>query len=768
MSFRLNERDRGETDLPLDADDLSLNEEEEEEDDEEEREEEEEADEGLSVSQASEKSQGVDPTSRDLGPRDLVDLRGDNFCRVIMTQRGARRICGLPSVICKRTRHAVLRMIADRRGLPSWYVAYTTRLGEIDGLLDHPYTDEQYETLVLAEDDRRRALLHGFDPGLEEDSLPDLNVVVETVDSVEEEEEGYQASSPVSHGGRASTLRPRPLPTIPPPLPGSRVLTNPRSLVPPVRTLPTRMRPTSNLYYGVENLTTGDREVTQDMEIVKVYVAALWQLRKTFTNGTEAEDWKTKCGLCFKAHPMSPCIGLVSTPLPPLPKPALKKSGPAPTALAARPSRQVAQAPLVAGNPATRFFGMEHPETKDRVAATSRSEADYCKDMGFCLRKVFASREAAERWAELNETQLPVPRSNREEERQHATKIGKDPSAGEREIFGVHMDMFDEMDAMCLPVGTLAEDTDGVYDCAVDVMALPGGYKSAGRDEDDDDVGDVAKALMTMATGRQETGLHMRYNARTQNGLRELKSQEDLSEFLEEVHEGWEHANETMTSQITRKMYRAGHKMESVTSYLQNGVLVRLIRDTYNFYTLFLTTLSGYANRMTSGEVWKDSVAGNLLALHMKQFMLIRSSSATYREMVLRNYAYLRNQHRTSFWNDKLSKKMAFVTSSTMARLSAPQAASGRGVGGSGAGAREEEAPERHRNYCTVCKRVHQGRPCPTTGLTAALRTRLGANLRQRDYEKALKHLKEALATNPSVDPTTAVDNARRAASAAA
>jgi hypothetical protein len=149
----------------------------------------------------------------------------------------------------------------------------------------------------------------------------------------------------------------------------------------------------------------------------------------------------------------------------------------------------------------------------------------------------------------------------------------------------------------------------------------------------------------------------------------------------------------------------------------------------------------------------------------MKQFLLIRSSSATYRELVLRNYAYLRNQSRTAFWNDKLSKKMAFVTSLAMARLAAP-AASNRASWGAGAGSRDEDGSARGRNYCTDCKRPHQIRPCPAARLTSALRTKLGANMRQREYEKALKHLKDALAANPSIDHATAVENARRAASA--
>ena len=47
------------------------------------------------------------------------------------------------------------------------------------------------------------------------------------------------------------------------------------------------------------------------------------------------------------------------------------------------------------------------------------------------------------------------------------------------------------------------------FDCAADVLALPGGCKRTGMEDEDEGHGDVAKALMTMAIGKKETGLHV-------------------------------------------------------------------------------------------------------------------------------------------------------------------------------------------------------------------------------------------------------------------
>ena len=130
----------------------------------------------------------------------------------------------------------------------------------------------------------------------------------------------------------------------------------------------------------------------------------------------------------------------------------------------------------------------------------------------------------------------------------------------------------------------------------------------------------------------------MRYNSKGQNGLAQIKGQDDLSEFIENVHDGWKYAKSTMVSQFTRKMHKLGYGKESIDAYLQNGVLIRVVNETYTGYTYyFLTTLAGYASKMGRGEGWANSVAGNLLKLHTKELGLIHTTSASYREMLLRN-----------------------------------------------------------------------------------------------------------------------------------
>ena len=84
---------------------------------------------------------------------------------------------------------------------------------------------------------------------------------------------------------------------------------------------------------------------------------------------------------------------------------------------------------------------------------------------------------------------------------------------------------------MLLPAGTPPANADEFYDCAADVLALPGGYKQ-GYSEEEEGQGDMARAFLTMATGRKDAGLHLRFNSKTQNGLRQVKKAADLADFI--------------------------------------------------------------------------------------------------------------------------------------------------------------------------------------------------------------------------------------------
>jgi hypothetical protein len=56
-----------------------------------------------------------------------------------------------------------------------------------------------------------------------------------------------------------------------------------------------------------------------------------------------------------------------------------------------------------------------------------------------------------------------------------------------------------------------------------------------------------------------------------------------------------------------------------------------------------------------------------MLKLHADKLLLIRSQSATYHELVLRNYAYMRDARKERFYNQKLNRNLWSFSDATPA-----------------------------------------------------------------------------------------------------
>jgi hypothetical protein len=183
------------------------------------------------------------------------------------------------------------------------------------------------------------------------------------------------------------------------------------------------------------------------------------------------------------------------------------------------------------------------------------------------------------------------------------------------------------------------------------------------------------EALMAYVAGWKETGLHMSYRAPSNNALKQIKSKEDLADFTERVGDTWEEAEEGMKSQIIATMDSMGYSYDSIERYLQVGVLPRIIRDTHDNYVHLLMTVAGHATTVAAAG-WRTSLPYFMLKLHSDKLLLIRRQSATYRELVLRNYAYMRDARKGRFYNQKLNRNLWSLSDAT------PAAPPGAGAGG--------------------------------------------------------------------------------------
>jgi hypothetical protein len=147
---------------------------------------------------------------------------------------------------------------------------------------------------------------------------------------------------------------------------------------------------------------------------------------------------------------------------------------------------------------------------------------------------------------------------------------------------------------------------------------------------------------------------------------------------------------------------------------------------------------------------WRISLPYFMLKLHSDKLLLIRRQSATYRELVLRNFAYIRDGRKERFYNQKLNRNLWSLSNAT------PAAPPGAGAGG--------DPPQ----ACPICRCTwtHPANgPCPLEPLTPAERTTVLAGLRFREAQLAMNYVRRTLAATPTMDHAQLVIAARAAAS---
>jgi hypothetical protein len=486
---------------------------------------------------------------------------------------------------------------------------------------------------------------------------------------------------------------------------------------------------------------------------VLAYLKEGWTYRETFNTQGAAFLW-------FQDR-KTPSPGSSNVVTPGAVKPAHKAQVAPP-----EPSRPLAG---VVGVPteslSSGMFGLTSPDGH-RTVAPSTDQVTFLEARGFTLTMSFASPDAAEVWAAapsapgahgavvtpVGKGTVPAARTpegvpHPSEGWAHETRTGPDKSQTAQEVFGVHVSRIPEVDKFVLPAGMAGDGRERTMDCAVDVCSLPGVYQTSEAGNYGDFSG--TEALMAYVAGRKETGLHMSYRAPSNNALKQIKSKEDLADFTERVGDTWEEAEEGMKSQIIATMDSMGYSYDSIERYLQVGVLPRIVRDTHDNYVHLLMTVAGHATTVAAAG-WRTSLPYFMLKLHSDKLLLIRRQSATYRELVLRNYAYMRDARKERFYHQKLNRNLWSLSDAT------PAAPPGAGTGG--------EPPQ----ACPICRRTRThpaNGPCPLEPLTPAERTTVLAGLRFREAQLAMNYVKRTLAATPTMDHAQLVIAARAAAS---
>lgn len=328
-----------------------------------------------------------------------------------------------------------------------------------------------------------------------------------------------------------------------------------------------------------------------------------------------------------------------------------------------------------------------------------------------------------------------------------------DTSTTGDEVYGVKINRAAELDGILLPAEVEGkEGRDAMFECATDVLALPGAYRRSDGGADGYDADNTgAEAMIAMMLNRRETGLHLDFRATKKNALKQIKKRGDVRDFLERVQEAYEEQEGTQISQFTYVMDGMGFGAEETQRYCLEGLLPRIVRDTYSAYVSLITTIAGYTTDVSEGD-WDRSLPYHMVKHHSDKLGLIRAQSASYRELVLRNYAYMRNAKKDAFYNNKLNRSLWAL----QAAPSTPQGNKGGLAGGTG------DKPK-----CSTCQKTNlhpASSPCPLASLNPSERSKLLSGLNYRQQQKAAKHIKLLLSQDPQRDHEDAVEQARTTA----
>jgi hypothetical protein len=658
----------------------------------------------------------------------LVDLTGPDLCRLIMTSQGVRAVCGNPAATCTRKNHKTKPRTARTLGDSAWYMGLlhaNVRAGEpprYDGRLDGPRFSTEDATDIREQETSAAAA------NLEATARPeDLHAQGRHAPPVGEEQE--PAAEP-TRTGRTHDAH------------DTIDLISETDKAPPI-------------YMGLANSQDQRTWLTCEPDnppaLLNVLLGSGWTVRNTFTTAVQAHTWATTRGPSTSTTTPGPTPAVTVTP------PTRRQAdirGPlwATEAVDRRDQPQ----PVTHDSPG--WVGLTGPNGS-RAVGQSQQEVTTLTGYGYRYDKCFDNPDDASRWTSEGHAgpqgpPVPPPGTHASTRvppgTEHFSTAGPDTSTDKNELFGVRIGTIGKMHAFLLPANTTDRRTaEAMYDCAADILALPGYYNRG--DEIPDEGDGSAAALVAMSRGQKETGLHLTYRAASNNGLRHIKNREDLHNAMENVPDAWEDIETSQRSQFNNVLDLAGYESSYIDLYLQTGMLPRLVRDTYTYYVGLLNTVNSHANS-SLGEDWAYSLAGKMLTLHCERLSSLRRQSAHYREMVLRNYTYLRNAHANKYYDSRLNREVWKVL--------------GRAHAGSGL---DSPAPAASP-LCSCCKRksAHPGdaSSCPLKPFTSTLRRVAMRDLNARQAQQVCAHIKRALAADSGADHTATIDAARAASTA--
>lgn len=311
-----------------------------------------------------------------------------------------------------------------------------------------------------------------------------------------------------------------------------------------------------------------------------------------------------------------------------------------------------------------------------------------------------------------------------------------DPSVGtEDKVYGKHL-TDTKLDRKLCPDGMPTKDRKEFADLLMDAANLPGRYQhkqgEAGELKEvlGEELKGVGDAIVSATSNRRtRTELNTQWKNENRTYLMKVSTEENLVTMMGRIHSGQKSVFKKQTHSVYYYMRECSYSSDEIEEYLQYGLWIRIIDDTYTWNLQLLQQIRHIASKHGT---W-TGLASAMIEHHGRKMADLRSFAVDYRSYLLELYIYLREGQKNNFQHPSLMEALWRVPAQIVEDHS--------NIG-------EEESKGR-TSGCSHCrsKNLHDQMGVPWGKDNCPLKT-----LSAQKARKAVKGLLEHFKDNPNCD----------------
>ena len=362
-------------------------------------------------------------------------------------------------------------------------------------------------------------------------------------------------------------------------------------------------------------------------------------------------------------------------------------------------------------------------------------------------------------------------------------RAGKDESSGDGDkVFGVSTKDLPALDQLLLPNGlTDPEAKEKIFDSVTDVVALPGmcnGALTGIGDGMGEDGGNMEAILVASMRAKATVTRHVNFTSVKLNGLARMKDPPaEIDEFIESVEEAMENERTRQRSSMIEALMVSNYDLEVAEKYAEQGVLARIVEDSYQAYIGLLNTLRSFIHSAEGS--WADSYPQAIWKYHTKKLLALRQGATSYRHWLILSYVYLRDSKSEKYVNNSVTRSLWKTMDRVAASLTGMQGGGSHGTtngggkangGHSGGGTSTKTAVKDNEGKPKRCPRCGRSdlHPEPKAeqcvipeGLTNSQGKKLVMACSHRQAEQVIKTYKKIVQEEPEKPKKDAIAAAR-------